>query len=188
MKKKQPRTPRINQKGIGLIVVLLIVMALALLASAIILFSTTEIFVARNDANAKEALFAAEAGLHHAERVLRTFNSITQIQTMYASYATTTPTFRGIKIGHRFMNGTSWVMNSSLDGVRGYEVYVENDELNDSGNPLTTENNNVFLIRSLGIGGLGTRKILEVCYNASGMQGLSYNSQVGGGSSNLTAQ
>lgn len=189
----------VNNKGIALIMVLLIVMSLALLASGVFLVTTTEIYVSRNDANSKEAFFIAEAGLHHAERALFTITSVDQIQAMYARGYTGCPSFRNKFIGHQFMSGDAtpvWIRNDNLDVsgpvTRGYQVFIENDETDDYGVPLLVENNSVFVIRSVGTvqayGGMLSRQILEQAYSVTPRQGIGYNSQFGGGPTGLTPQ
>ena len=61
---------RINDRGVAMIVTMLVVLALSMLATGVVLITTSEVFVTRNEAYGKEAFYAAEAGLRHAERVL----------------------------------------------------------------------------------------------------------------------
>ncbi len=150
-----------NERGIAMIIVLLIVMGLALLASGVVLITTTEVFVTRNEAFGKEALYAAEAGLKHAEMLMQSLNSRDQITMMYQKSGAQTgvPSYRGALIGYKFldMNQSSqpWV-TGQLDAGHRYELYVTNNdptEKDTSGKPI--EADGVFYVRCIGYANFG---------------------------------
>lgn len=181
--------PRPNRRGVATLICLLILVGLALLASGLLIITTTDIYVARNDAYAKEALFAAEAGLHHAERIMRNdLKGIDAIETMYkAGYDTECFKYNNEYIGHKFTDGVAWVekeFDLNGDKTRKYQLFVENDEIDTNGNPDTDENNNSFLIRSVGYSAMGSRAILEASYYVESA-GYHYD-QAGGGSGGIT--
>lgn len=168
----------LNQKGVAMVVVLMVLIGLSLLASALLIITTTDIYVSRNDAYAKEAFFAAEAGLHHAERVLTTITNISTIESMYTDY-TDCPQFAGQPLGYKFQTNSGHLAET-LDGNRRYEVYVENDEIDlVNGGLSKNEQNNSFIIRSVGYSSMGTRAIVEASYYVES-SGFRYAGQMGG--------
>ena len=167
-----------NERGIAMIIVLLIVMALALLASGVVLITTTEVFVTRNEAFGKEALYAAEAGLKHAEILLKSLNSRDQITTMYQKSGAQTgvPSYRGSVIGYKMLDMTSnsqpWVV-VSLDASHRYELYVANNDPNEkdtNGKPV--EADGVFYVRSIGYANFGGGGVASGQSTATAAAGL----------------
>lgn len=162
----------VNRKGVAMVVVLLIIIALSLLASGVVFITTSEIFVTRNDAYAKEAMYAAEAGIRFAERILRKVTSRDMLTDMYLlGYNTTS--YQGFSyynpngapagiIGWKLLVPNSglpgsWSWASSqlagheLDTYHHYEVYVANNsplEVDGTGKPM--EADGIFFIRSVG--------------------------------------
>lgn len=192
---KKP-TP-VNNRGVAMIVTLLVVLALSMLATGVVLITTSEVFVTRNEAYGKEAFYAAEAGLRHAERVLRGLNSRDRISEMYqmsggAQDFTNAPP--GSSIWKRMLdpqNGNTWV-SAVIDPNtnRRYSVYVVNNNWAgevDSGN-LHIEADGRFLIRSVGESYMGSRKILEeeIFLNAPTMDAS--QDSFGGGLGNINQQ
>jgi hypothetical protein len=159
----------VNNRGVAMIVALLVVLALSMLATGVVLITTSEVFVTRNEAYGKEAFYAAEAGLRHAERVLRTLNSRDQISSMYQmggggqDYASAPPNSGTWKEFLDPQNANQWVA-AVIDpnSNRRYSVYVVNNdptERDTSGHSIEADGK--FFLRSVGESYMGTRKIME---------------------------
>jgi hypothetical protein len=192
-----PKCKRINDRGVAMIVTLLVVLALSMLATGVVLITTSEVFVTRNEAYGKEAFYAAEAGLRHAERVLRGLNSRDRISDMYqmggaAQDFTYAPPTSGVwKRMLDPQNGNTWV-SAVIDPNtnRRYSVYVVNNnwvEEIDSGG-LHIEGDGRFYIRSVGESYMGSRKIMEeeIFLNAPTMDAS--QDSFGGGPGNINIQ
>ncbi len=167
---------RINNRGVAMIVVLLVVIALSMLASGLILITTTDLFVSRNQAYSKEAFWAAEAGLRHAERVLARFSNKEDVTKLYDrghdsdcfAYGPT-----GAPIGYKLydLNGTgNWVagkMDTRPDYgfPNDYEVFIANNygmgEVNPDLSLIEEEHDGIIFVRSVGYSFMHTRRILE---------------------------
>ncbi|HNR38174.1 MAG TPA: pilus assembly PilX N-terminal domain-containing protein [Acidobacteriota bacterium] len=161
----------VNNKGVAMIIALLIVMALAMLASGVILITTSEVYVTRNQAYGKEAFYAAEAGLMHARRMLRNLTSREQISAMYQI----NPSVNDYDYGPTSTTGAKWKRlldpNNGNTHVaayidtgsdRRYAVYVVNtDPTEKDTSNLPIEADGYFYVRSVGQSWMGSRKILE---------------------------
>jgi hypothetical protein len=151
-----------------MIVALLVVLAMSMLATGVVLITTSEVFVTRNEAYGKEAFYAAEAGLRHAERVLYGINSRDRISEMYQMTSGDFPYAPpGSGTWKRFLdpqNGNAWVAAVIDPNTnRRYSVYVLNnnplEEVDPSGRPIELDGR--FVLRSVGESFMGSRKILE---------------------------
>lgn len=201
------RIPKPNRRGVAMVIVLLIIMALSLLASGVILITTTEVFVTRNEAFGREAFHTAEAGLAHAQRLLRSLNSKDQITAMYQASGAQSgvPIYRGAVIGYKFTNLSSPVhVIGILDASHRYELYVQNNdptEVDGTGKPI--EADGIFMIRSIGYsnytgGGYTTgmnaqpipasRRILEQEFMVKLPMMDTTIDSFGGGSGNISSQ
>ncbi len=168
-----------NQKGISLIFVLIIVAVLSVLASALFVVSTTDTFVARNAKYSKEAFYAAEAGLRYGERELRQLKSKALINGIYRS-GTPGPNYGGSPLGYYFvepstvtdpsnLNGVPPIKDktfcsgaSGTDNVRRFSVLIANNNPNErDATGKKAEIDNKLFLRSIGYGPGNSRVILE---------------------------
>ena len=194
--KDQIKLP-LNNHGVAMIVTLLVVLALSMLATGVVLITTSEVFVTRNEAFGKEAFYAAEAGLRHAERVLRNLNSRDQISQMYQ--------MGGGAQDFPYAPPGSGVWKEMLDPVNGnaviaavidpntnrrYTVYVVNNNWTEEVDPggLHIEADGRFYLRSVGQSYMGSRKIMEeeIFLNTPTMDAS--QDSFGGGPGNINIQ
>lgn len=199
------RLPRPNERGVALIMTLAVVIALSLLGSGLILLTTTEVFVTRNEAFGREAFWAAEAGLKHARRVLaEDLGSLNDITRIYQNDGGTAPD-SGIALGRHPTLGFTLPSPRTGVAVAGelagggrtrYQVFIYNNfglnELDPNGAvpPRATmlERDGVVLLRSVGFSALGTRRILEESVFLENIVTDAAHGQRGGGAGGLPAQ
>lgn len=180
---------KLNRKGVAMIVTLLIVMGLAMLASGVILITTSEVYITRNEAYGKEAFYAAEAGLQHARRALRNLDSRDEITAMYQAGPSDNDFTYGSSTWKPLVNvaDSTWVsrtIDASTD--RRYAVFVVNNdpaEVNSAGQPI--EADGLLYIRSVGYSYMNTRKILEEMIFLNAPIVDASKDQFGGGEGNI---
>ncbi len=167
-----------NQKGISLIVVLIIAVVLSLLASGLFVITTTDAFTARNYKYSREAFYAAEAGLRYGEKELRQLKSLALINGIYRSED---DKLEGPKYGNEIL-GKYFVVPSTVadpahpesghviseetflsgDKARKFSVLIANNDPNEK-DPTgkKAEIDNKLFLRSIGYGPGNSRVILE---------------------------
>ncbi len=172
-----------NQKGISLIFVLVIVAILSVLASALFVVSTTDTFIARNSKYSKEAFYAAEAGLRYGERELRQLKSKALINGIYRN-GEAGPNYGGHSLGYYFVepstvtdpsnpgSGTAIKdmtfcvdgsgSSKTTDNTRKFSVLIANNDPNEvDATGKKAEVDNKLFLRSIGYGPGNSRVILE---------------------------
>jgi|GEM_PF-1027382 len=187
------RDTRINRKGVAMIVTLLIVMGLAMLASGVILITTSEVYITRNEAYGKEAFYAAEAGLQHARRALRGLSSRDEITAMYQARSGVSDFVYGPTgdqdVWKQLVNtadGAWGARTIDPSTQRRYEVYVVNNdptEVDNAGRAI--EADGLLYVRSVGYSYMNTRKILEEMIFLNAPVVDASKDQFGGGEGNI---
>jgi hypothetical protein len=171
---------RVNNRGVVMLVALLIMVGLSLLATGVILITTTEVYVTRNEASGKEAFWAAEAGLRHAERIIDSFDSLEDINDIYQQGFDSRcfdygPEFAGYpdynRIGYVLTSDAGPVQSDSTfsnDPYIRYFVFIANNygagELDENDLRIEREMDGIVLIRAVGESVGGARRILEEKY------------------------
>jgi len=170
-------TERVNNRGVVMLIALLIMVALSLLATGVILITTTEVYVTRNEASGKEAFWAAEAGLRHAEQVINSFNSIEEINSIYQQGYDSRCFDYGPEVsGYPDYNRIGYVLTADSGPVQSdstfssdpdlkYIVFIANNygigEVDSNGNRIEQESDGIVLVRAVGNSVGGARRILE---------------------------
>ena len=167
-----------NQKGISLIVILIIVAVLSVLASALFVVTTTDTFVARNAKYSKEAFYAAEAGLRYGEKEMQQLKSKALIDGIYRSEDNK---LKGPKYGDDIL-GKYFVVPSTVadpshpeqghaikdesfitgDNTRRFSVLIKNNnpyEVDATGKKAEVDGK--LFLRSIGYGPGNSKVILE---------------------------
>ncbi len=167
-----------NQKGISLIVVLIIAVVLSLLASGLFVITTTDAFTARNYKYSREAFYAAEAGLRYGEKELRQLKSLALINGIYRYEGDDLkgPIYGNERLGKYFVvpstvadpahpeSGHVIKEETFLSGdkARKFSVLIANNDPNEK-DPTgkKAEIDNKLFLRSIGYGPGNSRVILE---------------------------
>ena len=135
-----------TQRGIALILALLVLSFLTILGTALLTTTTIDIWISDNYKNATQSLYAAEAGIDHARELIRTDDrTLTALLTACAGP------------DHLLLTADDEPLIAR--GAGNYEVWLRND--NAEGAATATDSNEIVTLVS--IGQVGTaRKTIEV--------------------------
>ena len=133
-----------TQRGIALILALLVLSFLTILGTALLTTATIDIWISDNYKNATQSLYAAEAGIDHArELIRRDGRTLTALLTACAGP------------DHLLLTADDEPLIAR--GAGNYEVWLRNDNAEGA----TTDNNDIVTL--VGTGQVGTaRKTIEV--------------------------
>ena len=135
-----------TQRGIALVLALLVLSFLTILGTALLTTSTIDIWISDNYKNATQSLYAAEAGVDHARELIRTDGrTLTALLTACAGP------------DHLLLTADDEPLIAR--GAGNYEVWLRND--NAEGAATTTDSNEILTLVSTGQVGTA-RKTIEV--------------------------
>lgn len=195
---------RANNRGVVMIIALLIMVALSLLATGVILITTTEVYVTRNEASGKEAFWAAEAGLRHAEQIINSLESLETINSIYQQgYDSRCFDYGPEVTGHADYNRIGYVLTTDAGPVQSdstfssdpelkYIVFIANNygvgEVDANGNRIEQEMDGIVLVRAVGNSVGGSRRILEEQFFLESLVYPAASDMKGGGPGGLPPQ
>jgi len=169
------RTPLYNEKGMVLVVGLLLVAVLMILGTTAVLMSTTDIKISSNYKSGSQAFYIAEAGLERARGQLKTdlsgSDTSTLVQTalsqkLAASAGTNSVLSNSNDSANFYTGGTfltddvPYITTTSFGGGT-YRVYLTNDVLNTGGVTSTTDTNQRVTLTSFGFGPNNSRAVVQ---------------------------
>ena len=135
-----------TQRGIALVLALLVLSFLTILGAALLTTSTIDIWISDNYKNATQSLYAAEAGIDHARELIRTDGrTLTALLTVCAGP------------DHLLLTADDEPLIAR--GAGNYEVWMRND--NAEGAAAAADSNEIVTLVSTGQVGLA-RKTIEV--------------------------
>lgn len=175
--KRYPRTSLCDEKGMVLVIGLLIVAVLMLLGATAVMTSTTDIKISTNYKTSSQAFYIAEAGIERAREQLRTdpglYGSTTAAQTMAAlsllldarkgangalSDSTSSANFYA---GGAFVTDDVPYVAAITFGGGTYRTYLTNDANNTGGVTSMTDTNRRVMLTSFGLGPNNTMAIVQ---------------------------
>jgi Tfp pilus assembly protein PilX len=135
-----------TQRGIALVLALLVLSFLTILGTALLTTSTIDIWISDNYKNSTQSLYAAEAGIDHARELIRADgHTLTALLTACAGP------------DHLLLTADDEPLIAR--GAGNYEVWLRND--NAEGAATTTDSNEIVTLVSTGQVGTA-RKTIEV--------------------------
>jgi Tfp pilus assembly protein PilX len=153
-----------NNRGVALILALLVLSFLTIIGSAFLTTSTIDIWISDNYKTGNQSLYLAEAGIDHAREVLRVSpRSSSEVLAMLAGpdlrLATTTDADTLMAADDQPLIPSHELMDSSGRSAGYYTVWLRNDSAD--GMAALSDTNGVLTLLSLGRVG-NSRKLIEV--------------------------
>jgi Tfp pilus assembly protein PilX len=165
MKLRQPLTVMNNEKGMVLVVAMMLIAVLTLLGSTSTLVTNSDMKISSNYKVGTEAFYVAEAGLEAARDQLRTnMGTYTVSQLLAARVGANGVLSESTSISNFYANGvfvtddTPYIANTTF-GTGTYRVYMTND-LTD-GVTSTADINNQVILTSFGQGADNSLAIIQ---------------------------
>lgn len=156
---RHPREFPGDEKGMVLVLGLLLVSVLSLVGTTAVMTSTTDMKINSNYKSGAQAFYIADAGIERARAQLITLGSTTLSQALAARVGAnnqlTNSTFDGTFMARFFVNGVfvtddvPYIADTAFGGGT-YRVYLTNDPL--EGATSVTDNNNHITLTSFGQG------------------------------------
>jgi hypothetical protein len=130
--KRHPRMSPGDEKGMVLVLGLLLVAVLSLVGTTAVMTSTTDMKINSNYKSGAQAFYIAEAGIERARAQLMTLGSTTLSQTLLARRGANNQLSDSTDIANFFANGAFVTddvpyINDTLFGAGTYRVYLTND-------------------------------------------------------------
>jgi Tfp pilus assembly protein PilX len=150
-----------RNRGVALILALLVLSFLSVLGGALLTTSTIDIWISDNYKNSVQSLYLAEAGIDHARSLLHTSG---QTRTQLLTTAAGPDHLLQTSDDRPFITSRQLADASGLP-AGSYEVWLWND--NADGAASTVDSNEVLTVTSIGQRGT-TRKTIEATVQRSG--------------------
>ena len=165
-RKRYPRTSLCDEKGMVLVVGLLLVAVLMLLGTTAVITSTTDMKISTNYKSGSQAFYIAEAGIERARGQLRTdlaasttsSQVLTALTNMLIARAGANGVLSNSTNSANFYAGGAFVTDdvpyiaATFFGGGTYRVYLTNDAKNTGGVTSTTDTNYRVTLTSFGQG------------------------------------
>jgi hypothetical protein len=152
-----------NDRGVALILALLVLSFLTIIGGAFLTTSTVDIWISDNYKSATQSLYLAEAGIDHARELLRTSpRTLTELMAILAGsdlqLSISADTDALMASDDQPLIASHELLDSSGRGAGYYNVWLRND--NADGMAALTDTNEVVTLVSLGQIG-NSRKVIE---------------------------
>ncbi len=148
-----------HSTGAALINALLVMAVLTVLGIATITITAIEIQISRNYHSAREAFYAAEAGIEHGREALRALNATSTDPRLFTDELDQRRGENGVIDGYTEETDDVPLIARSALGNSFYTVYLTNDILDGASNPIDT--NGQVTLTSVATGPHNSQAIIE---------------------------